>query len=65
LGLIIGTIFGAVAAIQLASSTRLHRLVMPLLIFTQAVPVFVLAPIMTLWFGYGIASKVVMAVLII
>jgi putative hydroxymethylpyrimidine transport system permease protein len=38
---------------------------MPLLIFTQAVPVFALAPILTLWFGYGIASKVVMAVLII
>ena len=65
LGLIIGTVLGALTAIQLASSDRLHRLVMPLLIFTQAVPVFALAPILTLWFGYGIASKVVMAVLII
>ncbi len=65
LGLIIGTVLGAVTAIQLANSDRLHRLVMPLLIFTQAVPVFALAPILTLWFGYGIASKVVMAVLII
>jgi putative hydroxymethylpyrimidine transport system permease protein len=65
LGLIIGTVLGAVTAIQLASSARLHRLVMPLLIFTQAVPVFALAPLLTLWFGYGIASKVVMAVLII
>jgi putative hydroxymethylpyrimidine transport system permease protein len=65
LGLLIGTVLGAVTAIQLASSAWLHRLVMPLLIFTQAVPVFALAPILTLWFGYGIASKVVMAVLII
>lgn len=65
LGLFIGTTLGAITAIQLASSARLHRLVMPLLIFTQAVPVFALAPILTLWFGYGIASKVVMAVLII
>ncbi len=65
LGLIVGTVLGALTAIQLASSARLHRLVMPLLIFTQAVPVFALAPILTLWFGYGIASKVVMAVLII
>ncbi|MGB5864885.1 MAG: ABC transporter permease [Sulfitobacter sp.] len=65
LGLMIGTVLGAVTAIQLASSARLHRMVMPLLIFTQAVPVFALAPILTLWFGYGIASKVVMAVLII
>lgn len=65
LGLIIGTVLGAVTAIQLASSAHLHRLIMPLLIFTQAVPVFALAPILTLWFGYGIASKVVMAILII
>jgi putative hydroxymethylpyrimidine transport system permease protein len=65
LGLIIGTVFGALTAILLASSARLHRLVLPLLVFTQAVPVFALAPILTLWFGYGIASKVVMAVLII
>lgn len=65
LGLITGTVLGAFTAVQFANSDRLHRLVMPLLIFTQAVPVFALAPILTLWFGYGIASKVVMAVLII
>lgn len=65
LGLVIGTSLGALTAIQLASSARLHRLIMPLLVFTQAVPVFALAPILTLWFGYGIASKVMMAVLII
>lgn len=65
LGLITGTVLGAFTAVQFANSDRLHRLVMPLLIFTQAIPVFALAPILTLWFGYGIASKVVMAVLII
>ena len=65
LGLITGTVLGAFTAVQFANSDRLQRLVMPLLIFTQAVPVFALAPILTLWFGYGIGSKVVMAVLII
>ena len=65
LGLITGTVLGALTAVQFANSDRLQRLVMPLLIFTQAVPVFALAPILTLWFGYGIGSKVVMAVLII
>ncbi|WP_299699920.1 ABC transporter permease [uncultured Tateyamaria sp.] len=65
LGLLIGSCLGAFTAIQLALFPRLHRLFMPLLVFTQAVPVFALAPILTLWFGYGIASKIVMAVLII
>ncbi|PRY77526.1 putative hydroxymethylpyrimidine transport system permease protein [Yoonia maritima] len=65
LGLIIGASLGAITAIQLAAFPRLARLTLPLLVFTQAVPVFALAPILTLWFGYGIGSKIVMAVLII
>ena len=65
LGLLIGTSLGAVTAIQLAIWPKAARLVLPLLVFTQAVPVFALAPILTLWFGYGMASKIVMAVLII
>jgi len=65
LGLLIGTVLGALTAIQLAASPKLARLMLPFLVFTQAVPVFALAPILTLWFGYGIASKIVMSVLII
>ena len=65
LGLVIGTILGAVTAIHLAMSAWARRLILPILVFTQAVPVFALAPILTLWLGYGIGSKIVMAVLII
>ena len=32
---------------------------------SQAIPVFALAPVLTLWLGYGMISKVTMAVLII
>jgi len=38
---------------------------MPVLVISQAVPVFALAPILVLWLGYGAASKIAMAVLII
>ncbi|WP_299192360.1 ABC transporter permease [uncultured Litoreibacter sp.] len=65
LGLFIGTVLGALTAIQLAMSSTARRLMLPILVFTQAVPVFALAPVLTLWFGYGIGSKIVMAVLII
>lgn len=65
LGLVIGTILGAATAIQLAYSKTAERLMLPILVFTQAVPVFALAPLLTLWFGYGMGSKIVMAVLII
>lgn len=65
LGLLIGTILGAATAIHLATSKVAERLMLPILVFTQAVPVFALAPVLTLWFGYGMTSKIVMAVLII
>lgn len=65
LGLLIGAVLGALTAIQLASSRMARTLVRPMLVFSQALPVFALAPILTLWLGYGLWSKVAMAVLII
>ncbi|MPM97217.1 Riboflavin transport system permease protein RibX [bioreactor metagenome] len=37
----------------------------PILVASQAIPVFALAPLLVVWFGYGIWSKVFMAALII
>ena len=65
LGLVLGTALGVATAIHLTTSILARRIMLPMLVFTQAVPVFALAPILTLWFGYGIGSKVIMAVLII
>ena len=63
IGLAIGSALGVVTAIQLASSKAARVLVQPLLVFTQALPVFALAPILTLWLGFGLWSKIFMAVL--
>jgi putative hydroxymethylpyrimidine transport system permease protein len=65
IGLVLGATLGAATAIWLAASPLARSLVRPILVFSQAVPVFALAPLLTLWLGYGLASKVVMAVLII
>lgn len=65
IGLILGTALGAASAIGLATSRTARELAQPILVFSQAVPVFALAPLLTLWFGYGIWSKIVMALLII
>lgn len=65
LGLVIGTALGAGTAIWLAASPLARSLAKPALVFSQAVPVFALAPLLTLWLGYGLSAKVVMAVLII
>ncbi|EEE38697.1 ABC transporter, permease protein [Rhodobacteraceae bacterium KLH11] len=65
IGLACGTALGVITALQLASSRAARVLVQPMLVFTQALPVFALAPLLTLWLGYGLWSKVAMAVLII
>src|SRR5690625_3187809 len=64
-GLAIGAALGALTAIQLASSPAARALIRPVLVFMQAVPVFALAPVLVLWLGYGLWSKIAMAVLII
>ena len=37
----------------------------PVLVVSQAIPVFALAPILTLWLGFGLAPKIAMVVLIV
>ncbi len=64
-GLLLGTLLGVTSAITLTLSTSARRWVLPLLVVTQSLPVFALAPLLTLWFGYGMGSKIVMATLII
>ena len=64
-GLFLGTLLGMGCAVAMIGSSLLRGWLQPLLVISQALPVFALAPLLVLWFGYGIGSKMVMAVLII
>ncbi len=64
-GLIIGTLLGASNALVMIASKPLKRWLLPVLVMSQAIPVFALAPLLVLWLGYGMSSKIAMAVLII
>lgn len=65
IGLALGAALGFVSAIGLVASPTVRALVRPILVFSQAVPVFALAPILTLWLGFGLWSKITMALIII
>lgn len=65
LGLVLGAALGVATAIHLSLSPTARTFILPVLVFSQAIPVFALAPVLTLWFGYGLLPKVVMAVLIV
>ena len=64
-GLLIGSVFGAFSALLMIISRGLKQWLLPVLVISQAVPVFALAPLLVLWLGYGLGSKIAMAVLII
>ena len=65
IGLLLGAALGFVSAIGLVASPTARALVRPILVFSQSVPVFALAPILTLWLGFGLWSKITMALIII
>src|SRR3546814_20591834 len=46
LGIALGSLLGALTALQLMMSRTMMRLVLPVLVFSQAVPVFALAPLL-------------------
>ncbi len=62
LGFVIGTIFGSVAGLALWYSIFVARLVEPFIVAINSVPKIALAPIIILWFGTGLVSKVALAV---
>ncbi|MDG4606308.1 MAG: ABC transporter permease subunit [Candidatus Contendobacter sp.] len=65
LGMLLGTLLGGVTALVLGYSRRARRWLLPMLIASQAIPVFAIAPLLVLWLGYGLGSKIAMAMLII
>ena len=63
-GLVLGATAALIVAIALSAMPPLRRMTFPLLIASQVVPSVVFAPIILVWFGYGIFSKVLIAAII-
>lgn len=65
LGLMAGTMFATVVGYGLAKSRSLERVLSPYLVASQAIPIVAIAPLLVIWFGDGILSKVVICALIV
>jgi len=65
LGMVFGSLLGVSTALLLTAWRGGRRWLLPLLIASQAIPVFAIAPLLTLWMGFGLASKIAMATIII
>ncbi|MEM8877132.1 MAG: ABC transporter permease [Pseudomonadota bacterium] len=69
LEMVLGLAAGAVLGMGTASLMALYRparaALYPVLVASQALPVFAIAPLLVIWLGFGLASKIAMATLII
>jgi len=65
LGLFFGVLFATVMGYLLAKSRSLEKVLSPYLVASQAIPVVAIAPLLVIWLGNGILSKVVICSLIV
>ncbi|WP_183855393.1 ABC transporter permease [Prosthecomicrobium pneumaticum] len=65
LGFATGAALGMALALVLAFFPPTRRVLLPVMVVSQALPVFALAPLLVLWFGFGLGSKIVMATIAI
>ncbi|WP_342509691.1 ABC transporter permease [Sporosarcina sp. FSL K6-2383] len=63
-GYTIGIIVGLAVAILLFRLPVLQEAFYPLLILSQNIPIIVLAPLLVIWFGFGMLPKVIIIVLV-
>jgi ABC-type nitrate/sulfonate/bicarbonate transport system permease component len=64
LGFALGVTFGILLGAVIFFSLTMRRALLPLIIATQAIPVIAIAPILVIWFGFGILPKIFVAALI-
>jgi len=64
LGFVVGTLGGLLLGTAVALSRRFDYFIYPIIVMFQAMPKVALAPLIIVWFGLGITSKVVNAGLV-
>lgn len=65
LGLLLGILFATVVGYALAKSRALEKVLAPYLVASQAIPIIAIAPLLVIWLGSGILSKVIICALIV
>jgi ABC-type nitrate/sulfonate/bicarbonate transport system permease component len=63
-GLAVSVVVSVAAAVLMDRSATVRRALQPLLVASQTVPVVAIAPLLVLWFGFGLAPKVLIVVLV-
>ena len=65
LGMIFGSLLGIINGLLLQIFKSFRSVMLPMLVVSQAIPIYAIAPILVLWLGFDLAPKVVMSTIII
>ena len=65
LGFTIGALFGIIPGYFIAHSREIDMTLSPYIVALQTAPKITLAPLIIMWFGFGISSKIIIAALIV
>ncbi len=63
-GFLLAFLLGVLTALAMHASSLVKRFIYPYLIVSQTVPIIAVAPLLILWFGFGIAAKIFTVVLV-
>jgi NitT/TauT family transport system permease protein len=63
-GFALSAVIGPLLAAGIANMRFLERGVFPYIVLANAVPIVAIAPLLTVWLGYGIAPKIAVAMII-
>lgn len=64
LGLFLGSLIGIIFAFLMDWSHLIKKIIYPLLLISQTIPFITLAPLLVIWFGYGITAKILIIALV-
>lgn len=65
LGLLLGIAFGCMTALSMSFFKTAKLWLLPVLLISQAIPTFAIAPLLVIWFGYGMTAKIVTTILML
>ncbi|MDB5817802.1 MAG: transporter, permease protein [Rhizobacter sp.] len=63
-GFVISAVLGIALSAGIANSRFLERGILPYVVVSNAVPIIAIVPLLTIWLGFGVATKIVIAAII-
>ena len=64
IGLIISVAVGILFAVIMDADERVEKAIYPILTVSQTIPTMCIAPVLVLWFGYSLTTRVIVVVLV-